>query len=191
MSMDNTFEFSFSKSLALLCYNFHSFLSGFSLKRRLNKSLALGVILFLSFPLSSCKTSPYVVLKGQNYKVEIADDYKSREKGLMHRESLPKDSGMLFVFDDQRPRSFWMQNTLIPLDILYFDKNLKLVSVQKNVPPCTLPDQATAAIKGIPYTRCPSYPSKGPAQYVLELNAGTSDEIGLKPRDTLQLFLKK
>ena len=130
-------------------------------------------------------------LKGQTFEVEIADDFESRKNGLMHRKHLDDGAGMLFIFDNQRPRSFWMQNTLIALDILYFDRDLKLVSVQKDVQPCTFPDQATAAIKGIPYLRCPSYPSTGPAKYVLEINAGKSDEIGLKKGDKLEVYLKK
>ena len=65
-----------------------------------------------------------------------------------------------------------MKNTHIPLDILYFDQNYKLVSVQERVPPC----------RSDP---CAHYPSAGPAQYVLELNAGSADKLGVKPGDVL------
>jgi uncharacterized membrane protein (UPF0127 family) len=69
-----------------------------------------------------------------------------------------------------------MKNTHIPLDILYFDKNYNLVSVQKRVPPCLNSGD-----------NCPAYPSEGAAQYVLELNAGTADKLGVKPGDALDV----
>jgi uncharacterized protein len=68
-----------------------------------------------------------------------------------------------------------MKNTYIALDILYFDENKRLVSAQLDVPPCG--EQA----------RCPPYPSAGPARYVLELNAGQSKGLGLKPGDILKI----
>jgi uncharacterized membrane protein (UPF0127 family) len=68
-----------------------------------------------------------------------------------------------------------MKNTKIPLDILYFDESLKLVSAQQRVPPCSLGDN------------CPPFPSEGPALYVLELNAGLAEELGVKPGDPLTL----
>jgi hypothetical protein len=86
---------------------------------------------------------------------------------------MPADHGMLFVHAREEPMAYWMKNTKIPLDILYFDGQRRLVSIQRGVPTCR-----TAS-------RCPSYPSKGPAKYVLELNAGRSDALGLKPGDTI------
>ena len=73
-------------------------------------------------------------------------------------------------------RSFWMKNCRIPLDIFYFDDELKLVSVAENAKPCKT-------------ARCPSYPSKGPAKYVLELNAGKASELGVQPGDVLELHI--
>lgn len=129
--------------------------------------------------LSACAaqaSGPYVELKGHRYQIEIAADEAARERGLMFRESMPADHGMLFVFDDAQVRMFWMKNTHIPLDILYFDQNYKLVSVKQRVPPCL--DSGN---------NCPGYPSEGAAQYVLELNAGTADKIGVKPGDALDV----
>jgi len=94
----------------------------------------------------------------------------------MYRDSLPADHGMLFVFQDEQPRSFWMKNTRIPLDILFFDKSLKLVSASLDARPCRV-------------RRCPTYPSVLPAMYVLELNAGKARELGIGPGDRLQLDL--
>ncbi len=83
----------------------------------------------------------------------------------MNRTSLAADHSMLFIFTDDEPRAFWMKNTLIPLDILYFDKERKLVSMQLNAQPC----------KADP---CAIYPSDGSARYVLELPAGTAGKLG-------------
>jgi uncharacterized protein len=115
-----------------------------------------------------------VTLKNKNFAVEQANDAASQERGLMFRDSMPDDHGMIFNFTDEQPRTFWMKNCRMPLDILYFDKNYKLVSVQQRVPAC----------RSDP---CPTYPSEGPAKYVLELNAGTADKLGVKPGDTLSV----
>ena len=119
-------------------------------------------------------TGPSVELKGQRFEVEIADTEPARERGLMFRDSMPANHGMLFLFDDFTVRTFWMKNCRMPLDILYFDQNYKLVSAQQRVPAC----------RSEP---CPVYPSEGAAKYVLELNAGTADKLGVKPGDTLKV----
>ncbi len=62
-----------------------------------------------------------VELKGKRFSVEIADNEEEQARGLMFRESMADDRGMLFIFEDDQPRAFWMKNTYIPLDILYFD----------------------------------------------------------------------
>ena len=115
---------------------------------------------------------PSVELGGKTFSVEIAETSQKQALGLMFRENMPTDQGMLFIFPHEAPRSFWMKNTRIPLDIMYFDKDLKLVSISADTPPCKV-------------TRCPSYPSKAPAQYVLELNAGSAMELGVKLGDRL------
>ena len=119
---------------------------------------------------------PQVVLNGQRFTVELAESQQKQALGLMFRDSLPDDHGMLFIFPAENFRSFWMKNTRIPLDIMYFDEDLKLVSVAENAQPCRT-------------RRCPSYPSAGPAKYVLELNAGKAAELGVRPGDQLQLRL--
>lgn len=114
-----------------------------------------------------------VELRGQEFKVELADNPSERERGLMYRDQMAADAGMLFLFDRQEPQAFWMKNTRIPLDILYYDESWTLVAWSLNTPPCSLGDQ------------CPSYPSRKPARYVLELNAGTIDKIGAQLGDKL------
>jgi uncharacterized protein len=143
--------------------------------------MSLSRPLILAIPaallLSSCATAgdntPWVELKGKHFQVEIADDDAERARGLMFRDSLAADHGMLFIHDAEEPQSYWMKNTKIPLDILYFDHNRKLVSAQMGVPPCSAGDQ------------CPPFPSDGPALYVLELNAGVAQALGVKAGDTL------
>ena len=128
------------------------------------------VVLFLGMCASGCgeASDHWVELNGKRYAVEIADDGQERARGLMFREEMAADHGMLVIHEEQMPLAYWMKNTKIPLDILYFDDARKLVSQQRDVPPCSLGD------------RCPPYPSDAPARYVLELNAGQASEIGLK-----------
>lgn len=110
---------------------------------------------------------PWVELGNQRFQVEIAADDAERARGLMFRDALPAGHGMLFIHERQEPQAYWMKNTRIPLDILYFDNARKLVSQQRDVPPCSLGDA------------CPPYPSDAPARFVLELNAGEAARLQL------------
>ena len=122
-------------------------------------------VLLLLFGASGCASEPSVELAGRHYAVEIADDDAERARGLMFRDRMEADHGMLFIHDREEPQAYWMKNTKIPLDILYFDNARKLVAQQRDVPPCSAGDA------------CPSYPSNAPARYVLELNAGTETQF--------------
>ena len=88
--------------------------------------------------------------------VELAVDFAQRQYGLMHIRSLPEGTGMLFVFPGEGIRSFWMKNTLIPLDMLFFDGAGRFVSMHEHVAPPSFEGRRSA----------------GPAQYVLEINGG-------------------
>ena len=134
-------------------------------------------LLATSLLLAGCASAsgPWVELGGQRYVIEIADDDAERARGLMFRDEMPADHGMLFIHEREEPRAYWMKNTHIPLDILYFDDKRRLVSVQRDVPPCSMGDQ------------CPPYPSEGSALYVLELNAGTADTLGVAAGDELHV----
>jgi uncharacterized membrane protein (UPF0127 family) len=144
-----------------------------SLRTYAHFCLVLGALLSC---MSCAAGGPWVELKGQRFSVEIADSPDEQALGLMFRDELPDDHGMLFIFARDAPRSFWMKNTRIPLDIMYFNSELSLVSVSENTPPCRI-------------RLCPSYPSEGPARYVLELNAGKASELGLVRGDRLVLHL--
>ncbi|WP_271680576.1 DUF192 domain-containing protein [Thermomonas mangrovi] len=129
-----------------------------------------ALIVAIAWSLSACAGArqPWVGLGNQRYAIEIADDDAERARGLMFRDALPTGHGMLFIHDAEEPQAYWMKNTKIPLDILYFDDERKLVAQQRDVPPCSLGDG------------CPSYPSDAPARYVLELNAGEAARLQLK-----------
>ena len=107
--------------------------------------------------------------------VEVPDDREEFARGLMFRKHLPWNAGMLFAFDDEEIRRFWMKNTLIPLDMIFVDSSSKIIDIKENVPPCKQEE-------------CPTYPSKEPAQYVLEVNAGFVQEKGVKIGDRLVTF---
>ena len=132
--------------------------------------LRAALIVAIAWSLSACAGArqPWVELGNQRYAIEIADDDAERVRGLMFRDALPTGHGMLFIHDAEEPQAYWMKNTKIPLDILYFDDERKLVAQQRDVPPCSLGDG------------CPSYPSDAPARYVLELNAGEAARLQLK-----------
>lgn len=122
----------------------------------------------LALSACACASGSWVELSGQRYQVEIASNDAQRARGLMFRDELPPGRGMLFIHDREEPQAYWMKNTRIPLDILYFDNGRRLVSQQRDVPPCSAGD------------RCPPYPSTAPARYVLEVNAGEAARLGLE-----------
>jgi YVTN family beta-propeller protein len=107
--------------------------------------------------------------------VEVPDDLEESMRGLMFRIHLPWNAGMLFPYSNEEPRTFWMKNTLIPLDMIFVDSSSKIIEIKENVPPCSQDE-------------CPTYPSKEPAQYVLEVNAGFAHEKGINVGDRLVAF---
>ena len=101
--------------------------------------------------------------------IEIADTEYERETGMMYRSNMKSDHGMLFIFEDEAPRSFYMKNTEISLDIIYLNAQQKVVSIQKNAEPFN---------QG-------SLPSEGPAKFVLEVNGGLADRWNLSKGDSI------
>lgn len=88
--------------------------------------------------------------------VAIADDESERSEGLMDVRNLPESKGMLFIFDHSEPRSFWMANTPLPLDIIFVNENFEIVRIHHNAQPFSEK----------------SLPSGKPAKYVIETNGG-------------------
>ncbi len=143
---------------------------------RAGRAFSSVVMLFLACAaLPGCAGNAWVEIGGQRYAVEVADDPEERARGLMFRDELAAGTGMLFIHERQEPQAYWMKNTRIALDILYFDDSMALVSQQRDVPPCSLGD------------RCPSYPSNVPARYVLELNAGEAARLDLDDGARMEL----
>ncbi|GLQ09916.1 hypothetical protein GCM10007913_18480 [Devosia yakushimensis] len=135
--------------------------------------IAMAVLLAAA-PLAACSDEGKLVLHSAtgdyNFNVEVVDTPESRAQGLMYRQELADDTGMLFDFKGEQPVSFWMRNTFIPLDMIFVDAK----GVVKNIHVNARPHDPT----GIP--------SDGPVQFVLEIPGGRSVEIGLKPGDTME-----
>lgn len=107
--------------------------------------------------------------------VEIANTYESRARGLMFRDSLPENHGMLFVFDTQGNYPFWMMNMKINLDIIWMDSKGEAVYVARNVHPCGVP--------------CTTIDPKADAKYVLEVNAGFADAYRIDKGSVIHIFI--
>jgi len=114
-----------------------------------------------------------VYFKDNSFLVAVAATKQQQEKGLMFVKSLPPNSGMLFIYKDEARRCFYMKNTYIPLDIILMDRNKKVVFIKKNLPPVNLDFYETIQ-------------PQEKAMYVLELNAGSSDRIGIRLDDLLE-----
>ena len=135
-------------------------------------------MIFLTIFLSNCAAISNQVLidNGKSLikvNVEIADDNNERMNGLMFRKNLDKNSGMLFVFDDEKNQTFWMKNTLIPLDIIFIGKDMKIVDI-KHATPCN-------------EDPCKLYQSSKPAKYALEVNGNFTIKNGIKVDDKITL----
>lgn len=105
--------------------------------------------------------------------IEIADNDDQRATGMMFRTELKENQGMLFIFPYEAMQSFWMKNTVLSLDIIYVNSNMEIVKIHHNTKPFS--EQ--------------SYTSDRPAQYVVEVNAGYSNKIGIKEGD--KVLIKK
>jgi len=136
-------------------------------------TIRLLVLLAISAFVAACSPSENKVTihtaQGEfTFSVEIADTPEARRQGLMFRQELAPDAGMLFDFETERPASFWMQNTLIPLDIIFI--------------------AADGTVRNIAHGRPQdptSLPSDGPVRFVLEIAGGRGAEIGLDAGDTI------
>lgn len=152
------------------------------------KSLWLAAALFLSAANAGCEEvwNPQRLEKGRLVferrqvfvQVEIADTAEERAVGLMHREELAADAGMLFVFADEKIRGVWMKNTHIPLDILFISTSGEIVSWLEHVVPCVSDD-------------CEVYYSAAPAGYMLEVNAGFVAHWSIEQGDKVSVFVRR
>ena len=125
--------------------------------------------------LSACAQGPHIDIVGPDgarraaVSVELADTPATREYGLMYRKQMDEDAGMIFIFTEPKHQTFWMKNTIIPLDMIFADASGKIIGVVRNAEPFS------EAIDEVP----------GDSQYVLEVNGGFCDRHGVKAGDTL------
>ncbi len=135
--------------------------------------LASATLLACACP-RGAPSGPQVVVesggKSHVVAVEIADDDAKRQRGLMFRRELADDRGMIFVFDDEGEHSFWMKDTLIPLDMIFIDEGGRVTGIVARAQPLSL-DPRTG----------------GPSRYVLEVPAGWAARRGVKPGDRVRL----
>ncbi len=138
---------------------------------RLSK-IVLGIILLLVIAACSDQSKATLVTSSGEYvfNIELAQNDQDRAKGLMFRQRLADDAGMLFDFGEEREVSFWMRNTFIPLDMIFIAADGEIMSIHENA----RPQDPT------------SIPSGFPVRFVLEIPGGRSREIGLVPGDRLK-----
>ena len=102
--------------------------------------------------------------------IEIADDPDKIETGLMYRRSLPENAGVLFIYKQPQPLSFWMKNTYIPLDVIFIDKDMKIITIHKNVKPLS-EDSIESYVESM---------------YAIEVNAGFCDKYRIQIGDYIK-----
>lgn len=134
----------------------------------------LWVIIFRVLP-DSVFSPSIVVVHDHSFAIEIAATPAQWERGLMDRPILAPGHGMLFVFPSPAKRAFWMKRTRMPLDLLFFDAQWRVVGVVHGAAPCT----------GDP---CPTYSSPATTQYVLEVTGGSAAAIGVQLGDRFRFY---
>ena len=140
----------------------------------LRHAAVLVAVATVALPLAACSDEGKLVLHSStgdySFNVDVVDTDESRAKGLMFVQDLADDAGMLFDFKQEREVSFWMRNTFIPLDMIFVGADGVVKTIHVNARPHD--------VTGIP--------SEVPVQFVLEIPGGRSEEIGLKPGDTME-----
>ncbi len=156
------------KHLKLFTVLIFGFLMLIGCKKETKKEIKTESITFTKegeLHITKTDSNPAIV----EFDIEIAETEYETQTGLMYRDVMEDNQGMLFIFDDVAMHSFYMKNTHIPLDIIYIDENLKITSFQKNAKPF----DETGLSSGVPI------------KYVLEINAGLSDKLGLSVGDSI------
>jgi hypothetical protein len=138
------------------------------------RSLFFLIILVFFFGcVSTQTTTPRVCFGERCVLVEIADSPDERSRGLMDRDVLPGNNGMIFVFDEESVHGFWMKNTRIPLDAIWINSLGEVVDIITMFPCEKDP--------------CPVYTPAGNANYVVEINAGLAKTWNIRRGDAVQL----
>lgn len=130
---------------------------------------------------NSSKTDTITVsVNSTDLTLQIASTDQQRAQGLMFVQELQANHGMIFVFPETQILSFWMKNTLIPLDLIFLDEDFQIVDLKSNFQPCHITNPNSEI--------CPSYSSKLPAKYVIELNTGSIQTLNLQLNDQIPLL---
>ena len=140
--------------------------------RRALSAIALIVALFIA---TACQGQPKVTIvtkegRERSFQVEIADTPAKREMGLQYRRDLATDRGMIFLFPNESQQAFWMKNTPIPLDMIFINRDRKIVGIVEQATPFTLDSRSV----------------NGASQYVLEINGGLSRKYGFTKGDSVR-----
>ncbi len=139
---------------------------------------AVLVLAAMLLALAACEHGPRVAIIAPDgstratLEIEIADTGAKRELGLMYRDAVANDAGMLFIFPAPAHQMFWMKNTKIPLDMLFADEHGRVIGIVANAEPFT------EDLRGVP----------GDSQYVLEVNGGACRRLGVKAGDRLEFI---
>ena len=136
--------------------------------------LAIVFVVFVYFTFKSKTVVKKVVIGNITIEAEVADTAPKKIKGLMFRESLAEENGMLFLFDDDGYHAIWMMNMSFPIDIVWINSDYKIVDIVKDAQPCKI--------------FCPSYKPKEKARYVIEVNAGFTDKHSIKIGDKVKIY---
>ena len=148
----------------------------------------IGVVVFGAFYFNETSQDVVEFNEGINYSqvfiyttnseitvnVEVADTPQKQSQGLMFRENLKWDHGMLFIFDSESVLSFWMKDTLIPLDMIFVDETFRIINIIDNALPCKIEP-------------CPDHSSEKPVKYVLEVNAGFVETNDIEAGDFISI----
>jgi uncharacterized membrane protein (UPF0127 family) len=139
------------------------------------RSFLLLIFLTALGSASACQAQPKVTIstKGNRevvFLVEVADTAAKRQMGLQYRQNLADDRGMIFLFPSESPQTFWMKNTPISLDMIFINRNRKIVGIVERTVPFSLDARSVSA----------------PSQYVLEINGGLARRYGIEPGDSVR-----
>ncbi len=136
--------------------------------------LLLAILLFVFIrDLMDSNEADKVCIENNCFNAEVVSKPADRQRGLMFRQHLDEDSGMLFIFDESGIYSFWMKNTLIPLDMIWINEDMHIVSIKENALPCEADP-------------CPSITPTAEALYVFEVNSGTVAKLGISQGDEVK-----
>ncbi len=125
-------------------------------------------------PISARAATALVIFGNDTVRAEVANTPETRSQGLMYRDAVPDGTGMLFVFDGEAERSFWMQNTFVALDVAFIDRNFRIVDIQQMEPESTdIHDGAR------------------PAMFALEVRQGWFGEKGIAVGDRCELIFSR